>query len=439
VSADGLTPERAALLVEGRLGRPPQDALEAAVVLEAWGGVPHGGALQIADDVVRGGPTEASAAREERSPLFGAKMKVLVEGTALILAILTVAAWAAPLRASFGDPSLDGALRIALPVTLAAQWFLRSRYLTGDRLGHLRRERIAMVLALAAVLAAPPALLGTEGSLASIFVSFWVSGTLLASQSRFHAYPVLMILAAIAMDAGAAPFAVLLPAAALAWLDVFRSLADVEASATAPAGLTPAGVAALVGGGLGLILVADPTVGLGVRGAMPAIALLPSTLGCFWGGYHLWRLHEDVPRGLQLLPAGRADSASLNGPAMSIFLGALWRMLGATVGLTLSVLALASWAHYPVSALTLFIAFACLGVLTLLIGLLDAVGLRVFALTSVIFALVTEVTIALTGIAESAGVGLIAASAVGSAVALPVVLGVLRRPGRVLATRLWIP
>ena len=46
MSANKLSPLHAQRVVEARLGREPQDMLEAAVVLEAWAGIPAGEALQ---------------------------------------------------------------------------------------------------------------------------------------------------------------------------------------------------------------------------------------------------------------------------------------------------------------------------------------------------------------------------------------------------------
>jgi hypothetical protein len=51
MSPADLDTERAESIVEARLGRKPQDMLEAAVVLEAWVGVPAGGALDAGERI----------------------------------------------------------------------------------------------------------------------------------------------------------------------------------------------------------------------------------------------------------------------------------------------------------------------------------------------------------------------------------------------------
>ena len=46
--------------------------------------------------------------------------------------------------------------------------------------------------------------------------------------------------------------------------------------------------APLIGAGLGLLLVADPSVSW-TAGTLPALALLPSTIASLWAGHRLWR------------------------------------------------------------------------------------------------------------------------------------------------------
>src|ERR1019366_7759667 len=51
------------------------------------------------------------------------------EGITLVLLITSVAAWATPIRRHLGPGVLAHAIRVALPVAVALQWGLRSRYL----------------------------------------------------------------------------------------------------------------------------------------------------------------------------------------------------------------------------------------------------------------------------------------------------------------------
>ena len=125
-----MSPEvlRARHLVEARLGREPQDALEAAVVLEAWAGVPAQQALETARAMMptrRGVPlvSRAKPAPVVRPP------RQLAEGLAFVVTIAAIALWAAPLVSALGVQVVRDALVLALPSALAVQWALASRHL----------------------------------------------------------------------------------------------------------------------------------------------------------------------------------------------------------------------------------------------------------------------------------------------------------------------
>ena len=71
-----------------------------------------------------------------------------------MLAVVAVATWASPLSAQLGASVWDSAVRLALPMTLALQWLIWSRHLSGgEGLGTLRRESPFAVIALIAMLA----------------------------------------------------------------------------------------------------------------------------------------------------------------------------------------------------------------------------------------------------------------------------------------------
>ena len=55
------------------------------------------------------------------------RTSVISEGVALVLLIVSVAAWAAPISREFGSDVLGHAIRVALPIAVAIQWGLRSR------------------------------------------------------------------------------------------------------------------------------------------------------------------------------------------------------------------------------------------------------------------------------------------------------------------------
>jgi hypothetical protein len=87
-----------AAIVDARLGRPARDLLEATVVLEAWSGRSASAAMTDARGLIDlDGPPLKSTSKvdptEERE-----QQSVLAEGITLVLLILSVAAWATPIR-----------------------------------------------------------------------------------------------------------------------------------------------------------------------------------------------------------------------------------------------------------------------------------------------------------------------------------------------------
>ena len=147
---------RARRLVEARLGRPPQDALEAAVVLEAWAGVPAQQALETARALMprRPAPALVSAAApvaSQRSP------GLALEGAAFLVTVVAIALWAEPLSTALGVTEVERALGIALPLTVGLQWALHARHLgrpsglagLADRGGALVAAAVAIVGTLA--------------------------------------------------------------------------------------------------------------------------------------------------------------------------------------------------------------------------------------------------------------------------------------------------
>ena len=133
-------------------------------------------------------------------------------------------------------------------------------------------------------------------------------------------------------------------------------------------------LAGLIGGFIGILLVADPSLGWGVHGLHPSIALLPSAIGSFWGGYYLWNFYDAVPRGLRGVPLRGASRIALSDPAMSIFVGGIARLLGATLVLSAIVIGVGHWTH-GTDAASVFVAFGLVGLLCLLVGLLEAFSL----------------------------------------------------------------
>lgn len=444
MSVERITTGAAGGIVRARLGRPAQDELEAVVVLEAWGGVPTARAFEVGGGAL---PAAAGVDDPSRHPLPArpaeGRAGIVAEGVALLVAIVAVAVWAGPLSRQLGAGALERALLIALPLTLALQWGLRSRHLSRRAGLRLVAEERVPLLGLAAVLGTVLVLTPRGGPLAAAFVAIWVAGTLLAQRGWGLLYAALVLGEAIALglDAPAA-----LSLAALAGVTAAAVLVAI-ASAGAPAQESPgrlgrALAAAAIGALLGGVLVGDASLGWGVQGAFPALALVPSVAGSLWGGYHLWQLHEAIPVRLRGVPLAEAADTVARGPATAIVTGALARLLGATAVLSLLVIAAGRWTH-GTDRTSLFVAFGCAALVCLLVSLHESLGASRWAFLSAAIALAVVLAaqrwlpVAAPGGAVP-GAGLILGSIAGALIALAPLLVRLRSPGRVLATSLWI-
>lgn len=426
-------------VLDARLGRPARDVLEATVVLEAWTGRPARAALPSARELVRldGPPLRAMS---DLDPFDASTQhSVVAEGLTLVLLILSVAAWASPIREQLGPNVLADAIRVALPIAVALQWGLRSRYLSRPNgLACLRRDggRVCLFCLLGA--AAPLILFPGWGPVAAMLVAIWVGGTVVTMRGWGLIYAGVLVLGTVAMDRGTGAYLVLGLLVAITLLMCLAAVASVRQRTDARSGtMRRALLAGLIGGLIGALLVCDPSLGWGVHGVHPAIALLPSTIGSFWGGYYLWNFYDAIPKGMRGVSLGGASRAAMSDPAMAIFVGALVRLALATVVLSAAVIALGRWTQ-GTDDISVFVAFGCAGMVCLLIGLLEALALQSAALLAAATALATELAWHDLMGAHVSGGSLIAGALVGVMIALPVLLARLMRSGRVLATTLWI-
>lgn len=439
-NVESAEPQYAAGVIQARLGRGAQDVLEAAVVLEAWGGMQAGRALALGSRVV---PPKAPGWMPGRLTAEdpGRRDGVLSEAIALIMAILAIASWAGPLSRQIGTSVLEHAIVIALPTTLALQWALRSRYLSRrSGLACLAHDRIALCAVGLLGIELPLMLLSDYGPLAGIFVAIWVGGTVLARRGWALAYGLLLVGTVIGLEAGLDAYTLLEGLTAIILVAVLAAVRFRSERTGEPAGRVGRALwAAAIGAALGWLLVGDSSLGWGVHGAYPALALLPSVLGSVWGGYHLWKFYDLVPRGLRGVALNRADERDPRGAAMHLFRGALVRLVGTTVVLSGVVILIASWTS-GTNRLSLFVGFGCVALVTMLINMLESLAYVRWALFAAVVSVATELLAGqlLLASAHVAGLALIAGATVGILVALPPLLRLLVRPGRALATGLWI-
>ena len=427
-------------LVQARLGREPQDALEAAVVLEAWGGLRATSALALGHQLVAlaDGTEELprSKEREERPRETG----VVGEALTLVLTVVAVAAWAPALVRQLGAQSVASALWLALPLTLSLQWTLRSRYLgRTDGLGRLAQQRGSLVaggLTLAGVL---PLVLGVRGALASLLVITWVAGSVLARRGWGVGYGLVLLLVAVCLEAGFPALALVALAAALTLLAAWKALPPKASALRSPGPWAPAAAAGAMGAGLGVLFVGDSSADWGTNGALTALSLIPSTLASFWGGLYLRRLREVVPRALANVSVLHAGRISFDHSPLQVLTGALLRLAGASVALSAALLLFIPAAGFATVSPGLLVGFASVSLAVLTISLLESLGHTRLAVLAVVAALGGEFAVELSGGAAFSGAGLALGGALGALVALPLTVRLLLCPGRALATSLWIP
>lgn len=361
------------------------------------------------------------------------------EAIALVVAILSVAAWTRPLERALGPDALLQAIRFALPITLALQWALRSRYLSRRQgLALLAQEAPVVLVSVALLVFLPLAIQGDWGLTAALMAAIWIAGTVVTRRGWGMYYALTLVVATVGLELASAPYAVLGAVTALVLILCIAALRTTREHTDDRPGPVPRMLlAAPIGGALGILLVADPSLGWGVHGVHPAIALLPSVIGGFWGGYHLWNLYDAVPEGLSGVPLDRASRAGLTDPAMRVFGGALLRFVVASVALSAVVIAISPWTG-GTDAPSVFIAFGCAALLSMLVSLLDSLAVHRIAIIAVGLAVASELAWRSFAPMQVAGGALALGAAVGVLVALPVLVALLLRTGRVLATALWI-
>jgi hypothetical protein len=433
-----LGPGDMSALLDARLSRPPQDRLEAAVVLEAWGGVTGDDAFTVGESVLLGGSASQQNGRR-RLPEHDVKASAVAEFLPLTLAIVAIASWTGPLTSEFGVSVVERALLVALPATLAIQWLLRGRHF-GDRrgVGSLAREVEALAAGLAVLALLPFLGVPDAWALGGLLVAAWVAGTVLARCGLGLVYAALVTVSALTLAGGHSAVSVLAPTDLALVALVVLFVAPGRPGADTPIPWRRVAAPFLLGAGLGAALVLDPSIGWGIHGAAPAFALFPSAVGSFWAGHRLSRLGAVIPRALDGAPVDESDRGSLAGPGILLLLGALARMMLATAVLSFGLFAIQAWLGQPSVAPVLVAVFAAVSLLFLFVGLLDALGYRRPALAAVAATLAVETALPHLVPPSYPGEAALLAACAGSLLAAGPLLFQLFRSGRMLGTLLWI-
>lgn len=426
-------------IVEARLGRSPQDMLEAAVVLEAWGGLPAEEALAAGDALVAESRW-LGAARGGAPPKFDHDERVFFESAAFVIAVLAIACWSAPLAVRGSAHELQRALTVALPVTLMLQWWLRSRYLGRKRgLALLGRRAWAVPTVALALVALPGLVLGSAGLVAGLLTVVWSGGTILVGRHWWGGYVVVILLATVAMAADVDPLAVLATAAAMTGVAVVAAVRPprIAIAPVSPGRSSRALVAATIGGAIGVLLVADGTAGWG-EGVVPALALVPSAVASVWAGYRLWGYQDAIAAALHGAAVDRPDPGGV-GPGVRVLLAAVARLVSLTAVLSMLLLLVASLVGTAVGAPGLLVGFGLVALTTMLVSLLEAIARPGPALLALGCAIPVEVVVQWQDLVGFAGGGLVVGASLAVALTAPMAIAAMQRSATTLATSLWIP
>ena len=414
------------------LERLTQDGLEAAVVLEAWGGIAPGEAFGL---VAAGRTPECApfAARAVRSdPLDPA---LALGDIGFVVGILGMGFYLSTLTAELGVNTVDTAWRIALPFSLALQWGMRRRYLSGpDGLGRLRNDR--RVPALIAAVMATCSGISPGGWLAACLIGIWVGGFLITRLGWGLAFGAALLGGAALLRSGADPRLVL-PSLALASLvTAGYGVRRHRPSDRLPGGAPRAVAAGLIGAGVGGILVLEPRFSWSGGPALVAVTVVPALLGSVWGGWHMGRLWKVLPEALVQQPF----SVNAGGITVvrSLLGGAILRLLGGAVLCSVPIVVWARSGAGPVDdVVALLGAHLLLGLAGLAVSLHEAFDRWGTALVAVFAGCLSSVMVNLVdrhhALFPGSRIGIGALVAV--TLAGPALLRVVSSPARTLAAR----
>jgi hypothetical protein len=192
--------------------------------------------------------------------------------------------------------------------------------------------------------------------------------------------------------------------------------------------------AALTGAGIGVLLVADPSIGW-TTSAAPALALLPSAAGALWAGQHLWKLSDAFPRALSGVPA--CEDVQSPPTPIGTLIAAIGRLTAVTAAGSAALLVLTTWLGSGPNSVGVLAGFGAVALASLLVGLLESLGRPSFAAAGIAAGVAAELLVRLAG-TPFTGAALLAGGTVAVLVQLPAAFALLSRPARTLATTLWI-
>jgi hypothetical protein len=417
-------------LIEGRLERPMLDELEAAVVLEAFEGFEADAAL----DLGRQAATFRGSVSTEppRLPDFAKfDWRFALSDVAFIAGVLAIGLWLSGRIGQLGIETVDRSWRLALPVSLGAQWFLRRRVLVGpDGLGRLRRE--AWLLGPAVFAVGALALVPRGGFVAAALAATWISGFLVSR--RGWGVPLCLALIMTLLTSYW-----LVTWAVIALLVALSLGAAVLALMTSPvsnrmsgsfARSLPSGV---IGVCLALVLVAEPRVDWAASPVYASLTIVPALLGAVVGGLWMTRIWTAVPK--SLARTSLSNSGRPSAP-VQVFLQSVGLALAA-VG-AMSFVVFYGFGRDNTDAMNtvtgqLLIAHAALAVAGLVVSALEAFGRWGIAMLSSIAGTAGALGIELFLPTIEPGTHILAGAGLALMLAVPFLIGTLGRPAQRIA------
>ncbi|WP_432502601.1 hypothetical protein [Kineococcus arenarius] len=431
-----ITTEQASARVRAGLGREPQDPLEASVVLEAWGGLLARSALPLAREVaaVRRASPPAGPYRRARGDVAPDSTR---EFLGLIATLLATTAWVAPLAGALGSGAVEQAWKLALPVSLGLQWFLRRRYLTDARgIGRLRADHRAVgVGAATSLLATGGLVLDPALVLPAALVVTWVGGLLVVVRGWGVPYAASLLLATLAMNLGVPVVLDVLLVVVLTQVVVAAALVTCAPSASPPTPLPRSLAAGTIGGTTALLIVVDPSVEWSTWRPFPVVALVPSLLGSVWAGRHLNRVWTVLLGSLASTDLGDRSSRRNRRVFGGIIAGALVRLVLLTAAASaLTFLLVQPAATSERGLVLLLVGLGCFGVVGFVAALLESFS-RLASAATVALAALGASAVVVSGALPWTGVPPLAAAAcTAAAVALVPIARLVSQPDRTLAT-----
>lgn len=365
--------QQASARVVARIGRPAQDVLEAAVVLEAWGGVRPRSALTLASsqgDVPRGlGSIPTPVPPAEQSEARGSSV------LALLVSVLGTTAWTLPFVDVLGATHLARAWQVGLPITLALYYAARRRYPQGpEGVGLLRDDRAVNVLsAVAAAVVLVVVLTAVRVGFPLALSLIWLAGALLVERGWWYVYAGTLVLSAGAVMLPLPPGSIVAATLILLVLCVAIAVRSAPTSNFRTLPPRPVACAAMLGGLVGLLLVSTTSLS-GPVGATTLLAMTPSLVAGAWAGRYSSRIWQRLPRALTAVDVRSVNTrVTLRLAVAGVLAAALARLVAAVVVVSLGLHLVVAEVSTSTDGLDLaMVELGVLAVILFLAGLLDA-------------------------------------------------------------------